>query len=179
MPPRFLSTLPLLLALGAAAALAQEDDLFAFIPAGGRTLLETAEAAGLPEDFATAVSRDTGDAAHWREAIDAAGGLGLMGAEEDTLAGYLAVRAPFPLSDKPTDGRDLAMALCQSCHIITVVITQDRTREAWLGTMQSPSHIEIKMTEPERGLLADYLVLNAGIPIDEVPKELRAGGASY
>lgn len=42
MPPRFLSTLPLLLALGAAAALAQEDDLFAFIPAGGRTLLETA-----------------------------------------------------------------------------------------------------------------------------------------
>ena len=97
----------------------------------------------------------------------------------ETGSAYLAARAPFALEDKPRDGRDLAMALCQSCHIITVVITQDRARTAWLGTMQSPSHIEIKMTEADRGLLADYLVLNAGIPIDEVPKELRAGGASY
>ncbi len=44
---------------------------------------------------------------------------------------------------------------------------------------QTSSHIEIKMTEAERGLPAYYLVLNAGIPIDQVPPELRAGGASY
>ena len=58
----------------------------------------------------------------------------------------------------------MALALCQSCHIITVTVTQDRTREAWLGTMNSPSHIEIETTPSERGLLADYLVINAGIP---------------
>ena len=28
-------------------------------------------------------------------------------------------------------------------------------------------------------LLASYLVLNAAIPIDQVPEELRAGGATY
>jgi hypothetical protein len=45
--------------------------------------------------------------------------------------------------------------------------------------MHKPSHIGIKLTEAQREQLASYLVLNAGIPIDQVPEELRAGGASY
>jgi len=168
------------LIITAVASFAQEDDIFSFIPPGGRTLLETAQAAGLPDGFASQVSAESGDPDHWRGAVDAAGGLGLQSWEVDTLAQYLAVRAPFdPSAELPRDGRDLAMELCQSCHIITVVITQSRTRTAWLGTLQSPSHIEIEMDAAERGLLADYLVLNAGIPIDEVPPALRAGGASY
>lgn len=168
------------LTLCTAAALAQEDDIFAFIPPGGRSLLETAQAAGLPAGLAGQIAAESGDADHWRGAIDAAGGLGLESWETDTLAGYLAVRAPLDMTaDLPRDGRDLAMQLCQSCHIITVVITQSRTRAAWLGTMKSPSHTEVAMDTAERGLLADYLVLNAGIPIDEVPPALRAGGASY
>jgi mono/diheme cytochrome c family protein len=100
--------------------------------------------------------------------------------QTDTLAHYLAANAPLAAGgDLPRDGRDMALALCQSCHIITVVITQERTREAWLRTMNSPSHVEIATTPAEREALADYLVINAGIPIDQVPPELRAGGASY
>jgi hypothetical protein len=109
-----------------------------------------------------------------------------------TLADYLSFTMPLPASKVPADpaaaawetilprdGRDLALTYCQSCHIITVVITQDRTREAWLGTMNKPSHTEIDTTAGEREALASYLVLNASIPIDLVPEELRAGGASY
>jgi mono/diheme cytochrome c family protein len=109
-----------------------------------------------------------------------------------TLADYLSFNMPLPADkipadiakaswDKllPRDGRDLVLTYCQSCHIITVPITQDRTKEAWLGTMNKPSHVEIETTQAEREALASYLVINAGIPIDLVPEELRAGGASY
>jgi len=162
-----------------------DEDIFAFIPAGGRTLLETVREEGLQQDFAASIAETGGDPAAWREALDAAkAGTPVLGALDDwqtgTLAHYLAANTPLDLGGElPRDGRDMALALCQSCHIITVVVTQDRTRQAWLGTMNSPSHIEIRTTEAERVALADYLVLNAGIPIDIVPPALRAGGASY
>jgi hypothetical protein len=79
----------------------------------------------------------------------------------------------------PPDGRDHVMRHCQSCHIITVTVTQDRSRDAWLRTLGSTSHVEIALTPAEHSEIADYLVLNAGIPIDRIPPELRAGGASY
>lgn len=168
-----------------AAAPAQEDDIFAFIPDGGRTLLEAAREAGLPAGLETAIAESGGDPAAWRARLgeaqaDATALADLDGWQLDTLAHYLAANAPLdPAGELPWDGRDMALKMCQSCHIITVVITQDRTREAWLGTMHKPSHIEIEMTEPEREALADYLVINGGIPIDLVPPALRAGGASY
>jgi hypothetical protein len=59
------------------------------------------------------------------------------------------------------------------------VITQKRSSNAWLGSMNKPSHIQIKLTGAQRDALASYLVLNAAIPIDLVPEELRAGGATY
>ena len=109
-----------------------------------------------------------------------------------TLADYLSFNMPLPADEIPVDiakadwnkllprdGRDLALTYCQSCHIITVPITQDRTKVAWLGTMNKTSHVEIDTTQAEREALASYLVINAGIPIDLVPEELRAGGASY
>jgi len=171
--------------LGSSAA-SQEDDIFSFIPDGGRSLLESIRSEGLPTDFESALQSANGDAAYWRDLLaKAADTAPQIDALDDwqaqTLAQYLAVRAPLddPDVDLPRDGRDMALALCQSCHIITVTITQDRTREAWLGTMNSPSHIEIKTTPEERQLLADYLVINAGIPIDLIPPALRAGGASY
>lgn len=176
--------LPVLLALGGAAA-SQQDDMFDFIPDGGRTLLEGLRAEGLPEGVAAALAGKNGDADDWRERLDAfAGDTPAIAAldewQRQTLAQYLAARAPVPAEgDLPRDGRDMTLALCQSCHIVTVVVTQDRTREAWLGTMNSPSHVEIETTPEERQLLADYLVVNAGIPIDQIPPELRAGGASY
>ncbi|MDJ0631387.1 MAG: hypothetical protein QNJ44_24255 [Rhodobacter sp.] len=166
-------------------AVGQEDDVFAFIPLGGRSLLEAALAEGLPNDLTERIAEAEVDAAAWRNILDAAkSGApaidGLDSWQADTLAHYLAWQAPFdPAGELPRDGRDMALQLCQSCHIITVVVTQERTREAWLGTMNSPSHVEITTTDAERELLADYLVINAGIPIDLVPPALRAGGASY
>ncbi|MBJ3763709.1 hypothetical protein ILP92_13205 [Maribius pontilimi] len=158
-----------------------QDDVFDFIPDGGRTLLEGLARTGLNDDLADAIATETGDAAAWRDKLVAAQADSAIDSWQlDTLAQYLAANAPMdPAGDLPRDGRDMVLAQCQSCHIVTVVVTQDRTRDAWLGTLHKPSHIEINLTEDERGALADYLVLNAGIPIDLVPPELRAGGASY
>jgi hypothetical protein len=109
-----------------------------------------------------------------------------------TLADYLAFNMPLPSGKAPADpnranwqkllppdGRDLTLENCQFCHIITVVVTQDKTRDAWLGTLNKPSHVEIELTAGQREALANYLVVNGAIPVDLVPEELRAGGATY
>jgi hypothetical protein len=161
------------------ATRAQEDDYFAFIPDGGRSLLESALArrpdlaADLtethrPEDWMAHIQMGelpgTGWLDHW---------------QAQTLADYLAYAAPIDPAALPPDGRDMTLGRCQSCHIITVVVTQARSKEAWLGTMSKPSHVGVPLTPEERNQLADYLTVNAGIPIDAIPAELRAGGASY
>lgn len=159
-----------------------EDDLFAFIPAGGRTVLSDL-LAGQPDAVgALDVVRSSDE---WEQGL-ADGTVGLDGgaALDDwarrTLADYLAYAAPIgDPGALPWDGRDMALARCQSCHIITVTVTQDRPREQWLGTFNKPSHIGVPLTEAERGQLADYLSVNAGISIDDIPPELRAGGATY
>lgn len=161
----------------AGLAVAQEDDVFAFIPDGGRTILERLHHQGIPGELAAAMASQQATVEEWKAQLS---GAGLDQWDAATLAEYLEAYAPLdPGGDLPQDGRDLALANCQFCHIITVTVTQDRTREAWLGTLNSPSHVEIDLDQTERELLADYLVLNAGIPIDQIPPELRAGGASY
>jgi hypothetical protein len=172
-------------ALSVTGARAQEDDVFAFIPEGGRTLLEAVRAEGMPESLGAEIATTEADPAAWSAKLAAATAESPAIAALDewqagTLAHYLAANAPMDAEGElPWDGRDMSLKRCQSCHIITVVVTQSRTREAWLGSLNRPSHIEIELTESERGALADYLVINAGIPIDLVPPELRAGGASY
>lgn len=168
---------------------AQTDDVFAFIPAGGRTLLEKMIAGKpAPEELAPVLNKKRGYdewVAYLQSRSSAIPAVKDMGEQEvKTLADYLAMNMPLPAGsnapkDLPRDGRDLVLEYCQSCHIITVVVTQDRSKEAWLGTMNKPSHVEIKTTAHEREALANYLVLNAAIPIEQVPEELRAGGASY
>lgn len=167
------------LALGAAGIALAQADTFAFMPEGGRALL----ASLLQADPALASQLgEARPAAAWLAAI-AAGDL--PGAEKldewqaQTLADYLAFAAPIDPDALPPDGRDMALGSCQSCHIITVVITQARAKAAWLGTMGKPSHVGIPLNPAERDQLADYLTVNAGIPIDAIPPELRAGGASY
>jgi len=181
----------------AGTSLAQTKDVFAFIPDGGRTLLSTVFASNPPQDAMRAILTGKHTRDEWLADLRSrAAGIPALKSLEDvqltTLADYLAFNMPLS-ADKlpegaakvdwpatlPQDGRDMALKHCQSCHIITVVITQDRTREAWLGTMHKPSHIQIKLSQQEREALANYLVLNAGIPIDQVPEELRAGGATY
>lgn len=170
-------------------ARAQTDDVFAFIPAGGRTLLDRIVASNpASEDLASILGGKRGLdewAAYLQSRSTAISAIKDMSEQEvKTLADYLALNMPLPAGsdparDLPRDGRDLVLEHCQSCHIITVVVTQDRGKQAWLGTLNKPSHVEIKTTKEEREALADYLVLNAGIPIEQIPEELRAGGASY
>lgn len=166
---------------GAAGAALAQDDVFAFMPEGGRTLL-----AGILEEYPdlTCQFAASRPADEWL-AMMTGGSLACVATLDDwqrqTLADYLAYvdGAVGKPEDLPWDGRDMTLLRCQSCHIVTVVVTQARTREAWLGTMNKPSHIEVPLSEAERSQLADYLVINAGLPIDVIPPELRAGGASY
>jgi mono/diheme cytochrome c family protein len=172
-------------------------DVFEFIPAGGRTLLAGVFASGASADEMKSLVSAKRTREEWVKYLQARSqGLpGLKKLDEQqtlTLADYLSFNMPLPAGKVPAsparadwgkilppDGRDLVLNYCQSCHIITVVVTQDRPKSAWLGTMHKPSHIEIKLTEAQREALASYLVLNAAIPVDQIPEELRAGGASY
>jgi len=176
---------------------AQTDDVFAFIPPGGKTLLTQVAESRPPAEEVRALLTGTRAGPEWlgylRGRADAVPALRALGEHElTTLADYLASNMPLPAGAQPADpgkadwgkilppdGRDLALRTCQSCHIITVVITQDKAEDTWLGTLNKPSHVEIDLTPAQRRALARYLVLNAAIPIDLVPEELRAGGASY
>jgi len=176
---------------------AQTEDVFAFIPQGGKTLLAEIMRSDPPAAEARALLTGKRDREDWlaylRERSAAIPGLkGLGEYELATLADYLAASMPLPEANMPADpaaadwgrllppdGRDLVMENCQFCHIITVVITQDKTRDAWLGLMNKPSHVEIEITAGQREALANYLVVNGAIPIDLVPEDLRAGGATY
>jgi hypothetical protein len=186
--PRIVMLLGLLLSTCTTPALrAQEDELFAFIPLGGRSLLGELIAAGKVDAEKILSARRSRD--EWLGFLRGISNAGLDDTQLETLAAYLASATPAAEHagttiatgglNLPRDGRDLTLEYCQSCHIITVVITQDRTREAWLGTMNKPSHVEIDTTQEERAAIADYLVPNAGISIEDVPEELRAGGATY
>jgi mono/diheme cytochrome c family protein len=177
---------------------AQEyDPIFNFIPSGGRSLLAKVLDSRPPavEVRALLTSKHTREG--WLADLKGRGTAipALKALDERellTLADYLFSNMPLPPAKVPADpvkadwkrllprdGRDMALEYCQSCHIITVTVTQDRTKEHWLGTMNKPSHVEVKLTPQEREALARYLVLNAGIPIDQVPEDLRAGGATY
>jgi mono/diheme cytochrome c family protein len=176
---------------------AQAADVFDFIPAGGRTLLAKVLGSRAPDTEVRVLVSGKHTRDEWlgylREHGKALPGVQALKEKELlTLADYMSFNLPLPAAkvpadpakanwDKllPLDGRDMALEYCQSCHIITVVITQDKVKSGWLGTMHKPSHIQIKLTEEQREALANYLVINASIPIDDVPEELRAGGATY
>jgi mono/diheme cytochrome c family protein len=174
---------------------AQYDPIFDFIPLGGRSLLADVLKAKAPAEEMKGILAGKRTRDEWQAYLNGRKTQlpalkGLSELEVTTLADYLSFNMPLrqvPADPAkadwskllPRDGRDLALEYCQSCHIITVTVTQDRTKEHWLGTMNKPSHVGVKLSPQEREALASYLVLNAAIPIDQVPKELRAGGASY
>lgn len=176
---------------------AEYDPIFDFIPLGGRSLLSQVLESKVPAAEARALLTGKRTREEWvdylKERTKTVTALKDLDEQELlTLADYMSFNMPLPAAKIPADlakadwrkilpldGRDMALEYCQSCHIITVTITQDRTKTAWLGTMTNPSHIEVKLTKEQREALASYLVLNAGIPIDLVPEDLRAGGASY
>ena len=191
----------LLIAAATCAALAapppKGGDVFDFIPAGGRTLLAQVLSSRAAAGDARAVVTGKRTSEEWladlRAREKALPGLqALDDRERRTLADYLAANMPLAPAKVPADpakapwekvlppdGRDFVLEYCQGCHIVTVVVTQDRSKAAWLGSLNKPSHIQIRLTPPQRDALANYLVVNAAIPIDQVPEDLRAGGATY
>ena len=193
--PRIRALLVAFAGLAALAAAGPEKDVFEFVPQGGRTLLSKAFTGRVPAEDIRAIIGAKHTSVEWLADLRAREKSlpalkRLDDKERRTLADYLAANMPLakPPADPakanwdkalPLDGRDMALNYCQGCHIITVVITQDRSKAAWLGTMGKPSHVRIKLTPAQRDALADYLIVNAAIPIDQVPEELRAGGATY
>lgn len=176
---------------------AQIDPIFDFIPLGGRSLLTQIFDSKPPsvEVQALLTAKRTREqwVSYFKDRAKSISAVQRLNDQEAlTLADYMSFNMPLAAGKLPADpakadwsrilpmdGRDMALEYCQSCHIITVTITQDRTKAAWLGSMNKPSHIGIKLTPQQREALASYLVLNAGIPIDQVPEDLRAGGATY
>jgi mono/diheme cytochrome c family protein len=184
-------------ALVAVAFAAWAADVFDFIPSGGRTLLAHTLAARPPADDVKGLLSAKRTREEWlsylggrRKAL--AGLQRLSDKELLTLADYLSFNMPLPAGKVPADparanwekllpldGRDFSLEYCQGCHVITVVVTQRRSKQAWLGSLSKPSHIQIQLSPAQREALASYLVINAAIPIDDVPEELRVGGATY
>lgn len=188
-----------LLAFAAAAFAAPKPaaDVFEFVPQGGRTLLTKVFTTRAPAEDVRAILAAKHSSAEWMADLKAREKTlpalkALDDRERRTLADYLAANMPLAPAQVPADpakanwekvlppdGRDLVLNYCQGCHIVTVVVTQDRSKTAWLGTMGKPSHVQIKLSPQQRDALANYLIVNAAIPIDQVPEELRAGGATY
>jgi len=178
-------------------ASAQTVEQLKFIPSGGRTLLTDLANSKPPAAEIKSLLTAKHSREEWSSYLTGHGKalpaiLKLNDKERLTLADYLSFHMPLPANQVPAnpasaewtrnlpkDGRDVALGNCQGCHIITVVVTQQRSVTAWMGTLSTPSHAPIKMTPEEREELASYLEQNAGIPIEQVPEELRASGATY
>jgi hypothetical protein len=172
-------------------------DVFDFIPDGGRTLLAKVLGNRAADAEVTALLAGKHSRDEWlawmKGHASAIPGLQKLDDKQAlTLADYLSFNMPQAelkpagapsqaswAKALPPDGRDFVLNYCQGCHIVTVVVTQNRTKEAWLGTLGKPSHVQIKLKPQQREALASYLVINGGIPIDDVPEDLRAGGATY
>lgn len=166
----------------AGAALAQTG--MEFMPDGGRLLVLTAFGAD-PARIAEIAGMAL-DADEWRSLVNETG-ADLTETEAITLAGYLALN--LPLEDPsalaaldaaalaaalPADGKDLAIAHCQSCHsLFSGYLMHDRDATGWAQNFGTPSHLEIPMTETEIGTFSHYSEFNMPLSFDEVPPEWR------
>lgn len=165
----------------AGGALAQGMD---FMPDGGRTLAMDvlADASGGLAEIAGMEQ----DAAAWLDYVtERAPDLGE--AQRLTLAEYLAANMPLDAPDElsglegealgaalPRDGKDLAVANCQSCHsLFTGYLTHDRDAAGWEATFKSPFHTEIPMDAVQIRTFATYSEHNMPLSFDEVPPEWR------
>lgn len=133
-------------------------------PAAARTALATR---ATTEDWLARLAQDAPD---------------LPPREARTLAGYLAANAPLDSGADgagaevvlPQDGKDLALAHCQSCHsLFTGYLMQRRDDAAWRAVFASPFHRAIALTPAQIATFADYSAVNMPLPVGVVPPELR------
>ena len=162
-----------------------QDDRFSFLPRGGQQLLEHVLGAcdaceGLAAWSTAARTRD-----EWTSLLEERGALAdLSDAEAETLARYLSIALPLDeaataVADLPLDGRTLVIFQCQTCHAITIAVTQDREVPYWLQHRTQPPHDALDLSEAEWRHVANYLALQTPIPEDAVPAELRQGAGGY
>lgn len=169
--------------LSAATVLAQGDD-FAFMPAGGGSILSESLLPGDPAGLAEAAAREA-SAEEWA-AWARKRNPDLTDAAIETFAGYAALNFPVVAETAqslvetgdpgllPPDGKELAIAQCQFCHsLFTGYLMQDRDETNWRGTFKAPFHAEIPMSEVERDTFAHYSAINMPLKFDDVPPELR------
>lgn len=164
-----IALLPCLLGFAAAG----EGDPFGFLPDGGRGLFARAFPDHAAQEAALAETRGEAD---WAAALV---GAGLTDRERATLAAYLARIAPReggadPVATLPPDGRDMAVAQCQSCHsLFSGYLMQRRDRQGWLAVFASPFHAAIPLAPGARAIFADYPAINLPLRLEDVPPELR------
>lgn len=170
-------------AIGFLPAFAQPS--FDFMPDGGRGLLKQLFSGEQSTDLGTqVVTKRT--AAEWKTYLRALGSP-LTAKQIDTLSGYLSVTAPIdaarlmaakaqgdPATAFPPDGKELAIAGCQSCHsLFSGYLMQDRDEQGWRSIFLSPFHRELHMSEQERAIFVLYSTTNMPLKYEDVPAELR------
>jgi hypothetical protein len=170
-------------ALFTLVAVAQEQ--FAFMPKGGAQLLREALERCSTCDEVRALASEERAAEEWKDYLEEHEGAleGLSDDEVETLAHYLATIFPAEQVEDPgslpLDGRRLVLENCQLCHTVAIPITQDRTVEQWLELVRVSPHDAVNLDRRGWELLAGYLAFNAPIPMEQIPPELRRGGAGY
>jgi len=169
------SALIALVLFGGGIAFAQNDP-FGFMPDGGRQSFGLAFPT--PELQAWAMSQQlTADG--WVAEITSRS-PDLPPRAVETLAAYLSVVAPRDTATDnlanalPPDGRDLALARCQSCHsLFSGYLMHRRDKAGWLATFSSPFHMVITMSDAEKAIFADYSAINMPMKFEDVPPEMR------
>lgn len=156
------------------ALLAQPN--FDFMPDGGKEMLARLAQGGRIR--IEEISKKSESEEDWLSLIGAAD-TSLEASAARTLASYLALNMPTKTAQGqierlPPDGKELALANCQSCHsLFSGYLTQERDAAGWRSIFKSPFHKELRMSEPERETFARYSAINMPIVYDKVPEELR------
>lgn len=169
-----------------------QEDLFAFMPKGGKSLLlELILSARTPASMMALVTEKKSQPEWLQYLASNAQRLPAVSGFSDkqlkTLAAYLAINMPIPVPDLPgngdaaawrkvlpADGRELALKNCQHCHsIYSGYLTQARDVQGWRGTFDAPFHNGIRLSEKERETFASYSAINIPVPEESIPAALR------
>lgn len=187
MTPR-LSRLLVLASIGLAVMVAgaHSEDRFAFMPDGGKALLvRLFGPGGKHQDRLGEMLSLKGEADDWlhRLAPLLPEGTGEQAAQ--TLAAYLAGNFPPDGAEAlaadphwpdrlPTDGKDLAVSHCVTCHSFTShYLMQKRNARLWMLTFAMPFHRAIAMSPAEQRTFADYSAINMPLPRSAIPKDFE------
>jgi len=174
------------------ARVATSQDLFAFMPGGGKSLLLELIAGATTPASITALVTERRSEEQWLQYLARSAerlpALSTLGDKRlKTLAAYLAITMPIAPADQPghadaaawrnvlpADGKELALKHCQSCHsIYSGYLTQARDRQGWRSTFEASYHTGILVNEKEQETFVSYSAINMPVPEASIPPALR------